>query len=59
MMVLQCIVIFFFLEQMPNLNGHELVNFIETLSGTKNRSRLELVVDLLNTAIARLSKAGV
>ena len=48
-----------FLEQMPNLNGHELVNFIETLSGTKNRSRLELVVDLLNTAIARLSKAGV
>ena len=40
-------------------NFDSLVNFIETLSGTKNRSRLELVVDLLNTAIARLSKAGV
>ncbi len=48
-----------FLGQLPNLNGFELGKFIETLSGNKNRSRLELFIELLNTVIARISKAGI
>ena len=48
-----------FLNQLPNLNGFELEKFIGTFSGNKNRSRLELFIELLNTVIARLSKAGI
>ena len=33
--------------------------FIGTFSASKNRSRLELFVELLNLVIARLSKAGI
>ena len=47
------------LNQLPNLNGFELEKFIGTFSSNKSRSRLELLVDLLNTLIARLSKAGI
>ena len=48
-----------FLNQLPNLNGFELEKFIGTFSGNKNRSRLELLIELLNIVIARLSKAGI
>ena len=48
-----------FLNQLPNLNGYELEKFIGTLSGNKNRSRLELFIELLNMVIARISKAGI
>ena len=48
-----------FLNQLPNLNGFELEKFIGTFSGSKNRSRLELLIELLNIVIARLSKAGI
>ena len=48
-----------FLKQLPNLNGFELEKFIGTLSGNKNRSRLELFIELLNMTIARISKAGI
>ena len=48
-----------FLNQLPNLNGFELEKFIGTFSGNKNRSRLELFVELLNIVIARISKAGI
>ena len=48
-----------FLNQLPNLNGFELEKFIVTLSGNKNRSRLELFIEILNMVIARLSKAGI
>ena len=48
-----------FLNQLPNLNGFELEKFIATLSGNKNRSRLDLFVELLNMLIARISKAGI
>jgi DNA polymerase-3 subunit delta' len=48
-----------FLNQLPNLNGLELEKFIGTLSGNKNRSRLELFIELLNMVIARISKAGI
>ncbi len=48
-----------FLNQLPNLNGFELEKFIGTLSGNKNRSRLELFIELLNMTIARISKAGI
>ena len=48
-----------FLNQLPNLNGFELEKFIATLSGNKNRSRLDLFVELLNMVIARISKAGI
>ena len=48
-----------FLNQLPNLNGFELEKFIGTFSGNKNRSRLELFIELLNMVIARLSKAGI
>jgi DNA polymerase-3 subunit delta' len=48
-----------FLNQLPNLNGFELDKFIGTISASKNRSRLELFVELLNMVIARLSKAGI
>ena len=48
-----------FLGQLPNLNGFELEKFIRTFSGNKNRSRLELFIELLNVVIARMSKAGI
>ena len=48
-----------FLNQLPNLNGLELEKLIGTLSGNKNRSRLELFIELLNMVIARISKAGI
>ena len=48
-----------FLNQLPNLNGFELEKFIGTFSGAKNRSRLELFIELLNVAVARISKAGI
>ena len=48
-----------FLNQLPNLNGFELEKFVGTFTGTKNRSRLELVIELLNMVIARISKAGI
>ena len=48
-----------FLNQLPNLNGFELGKFIGTFSGNKNRSRLELFVELLNIVIARISKVGI
>ncbi len=48
-----------FLNQLPNLNGFELEKFVGTFTGTKNRSRLELFIELLNTVIARISKAGI
>ena len=48
-----------FLNQLPNLNGFELEKFIGSFSGNKNRSRLELFIELLNMVIARLSKAGI
>jgi DNA polymerase-3 subunit delta' len=47
------------LNQLPNLNGFELEKFIGTFSGNKNRSRLEIFVELLNMAVARISKAGI
>ena len=43
----------------PNLNGFELEKFIGTVSGTKSKDRLELLVELLNTVLARISKAGI
>mgnify|MGYP003298713428 FL=1 len=48
-----------FLNQLPNLNGFELEKFIGTFSGNKNRSRLELFVELLNMVVSRISKAGI
>ena len=48
-----------FLSQLPNLNGFEIEKFVGTFTGTKNRSRLELFIELLNIAIARISKAGI
>ena len=48
-----------FLTQLPNLNNFELEKFITTFLGNKNKSRLELFVELLNMAIARISKAGI
>ncbi len=48
-----------FLNQLPNLNGFELEKFVRTFSGIKNRSQLELFIELLNMVIARLSKAGI
>ena len=48
-----------FLNQLPNLNGFELEKFIGTFSGIKNRSRLELLIEILNLVIARISKAGI
>ena len=48
-----------FLNQLPNLNGFELEKFIGTFSGAENRSRLELFIELLNVAVARISKAGI
>ena len=48
-----------FLNQLPNLNGLELEKLIGTLSGNKNRSRLELFIELLNMVIARISKTGI
>ena len=48
-----------FLDQLPNLNGFELEKFIGTFSGNKNRSRLELFIELLNIVIARISKSGI
>ncbi len=48
-----------FLNQLPNLDGFELEKFVATFSGTKNRGRLELLIELLNLSVARVSKAGV
>ena len=48
-----------FLNQLPNINGFELEKLIGAFSGNKNRSRLELFIELLNMVIARLSKAGI
>ena len=47
------------LNQLPNLNGFELEKFIRTVSSNKSRGRLELLVEMLNTVIARISKAGI
>ena len=48
-----------FLNQLPNLNGFEIEKFVGTFTGTKNRSRLELFIELLNIVIARISKSGI
>ena len=48
-----------FLSQLPNLDGFELEQFVATFLGTKNRGRLELLIELLNLAVARVSKSGV
>ena len=48
-----------FLTELPNLKGFELEKFVSTLEGAKNRDRLELFIELLNIAIARISKSGV
>ncbi len=48
-----------FLNELPNLKGFELEKFVGTFEGTKNRERLELLIELLNIAIARLSKSGI
>ena len=48
-----------FLNELPNLKGFELDEFIGTFEGINNRERLELFIELLNIAIARISKAGV
>ena len=48
-----------FLNELPNLNGFELEKFVRTFEGSKNRDRLELLTELLNIAIARISKSGV
>ena len=47
------------LNQLPNLNSFELEKFIRTVSSNKSRGRLELLVEMLNTVIARISKAGI
>jgi len=51
--------ILLFLNELPNLNGFELEKFVSTFEGSKNRDRLELLTELLNIAIARISKSGV
>ena len=48
-----------FLNELPNLKGFELEKFVSTFEGAKNRDRLELLIELLNIAIARMSKSGV
>ena len=48
-----------FLNELPNLNGFELEKFVRTFEGSKNRDRLELLTELLNIAIARISKSGI
>ena len=48
-----------FLDQLPNLNGFELEKFISSFSGAKNKDRLELFIELLNIAIARMAKTGI
>ena len=48
-----------FLNELPNLKGFELEKFVSTFEGPKNRDRLELLIELLNIAIARISKSGV
>ena len=48
-----------FLHQLPDLNGFELEKFIATFLGNKNKSRLELLIELLNVTVARISKAGI
>ena len=47
------------LNELPNLKGFELEKFVSTFEGPKNRDRLELLIELLNIAIARISKSGV
>ena len=47
-----------FLNQLPKLNGFELEKFVSTFVGSKNREQLELLIELLNIAIARISKSG-
>ena len=47
------------LNELPNLKGFELEKFVNTFEGAKNRDRLELLIELLNIAIARISKSGV
>jgi len=51
--------ILLFLNELPNLNGFELEKFVSAFEGSKNRDRLELLTELLNIAIARISKSGV
>ncbi len=48
-----------FLNQVPNIDGYELQKLIGSVSGNKNKSRLELLVRLLNIMVARISKAGI
>ena len=48
-----------FLHQLPDLNGFELEKFIATFLGNKNKSRLELLIELLNVTVARIAKAGI
>ncbi len=47
------------LNQLPNLNGFELEKLIGTFSGNKKKGRLELLTELLNIIVARISKAGI
>ena len=51
--------ILLFLNELPNLKGFEVEKFVSTFEGAKNRDRLELLIELLNIAIARISKSGV
>ena len=55
--IYRCILSFF--NQLPNLDGFELEKFVATFLGTKNSGRLELLIELLNLAVARVSKSGV
>ena len=48
-----------FLNGLPNIKGFELEKFISTFEGIKNRERLEVLIELLNIAIARVSKSGI
>ena len=48
-----------FLNGLPNIKGFELEKFVSTFEGIKNRERLEVLIELLNIAIARVSKSGI
>ena len=48
-----------FLNGLPNIKGFELEKFVSTFEGIKNRERLEVLIELLNIAIARISKSGI
>ena len=43
-----------FLKQLPNLNGFELEKFVGTFVGSKNRDRLELLIELLDLSLIHI-----